>query len=76
MKMRKPLYMSVQSTADEWEEFCSWCGCPVRTDEQKRIHDQWHRAVGVVPLNVPSGSDEKGPVLQAPITVEDLQPGE
>lgn len=79
MKLLKPVYTDLQSAdADDWEAFCSWCGMAVRTAEQQTIHTQWHRAVGVVPMHVDSDEDPygPGPGLQAPITVEDLQPPE
>lgn len=53
---KKPRYLHVVEYF-ETHTVCSWCGVDVPTETQQHIHVQWHRAVGVVPLDALSEDD-------------------
>lgn len=57
MRMRKPVWMTWSPEPVEVFCICSWCGIRVDTALQQRIHEDWHRAVGVVPLKAPAEDD-------------------
>lgn len=54
---RKPVYLKPDPAPEDEETVCSFCGVRVETLPQKRIHTDWHRAVGIVPINAVSMPD-------------------
>lgn len=52
----KPKWMKIIE-AEETHSVCSWCGVSVAGETAQVIHEDWHRAVGVIPVNALSEDD-------------------
>jgi hypothetical protein len=55
--MLKPKWLKIVDE-EETHTVCSWCGVNVPTAGQQTIHEQWHRAAGVMPLYAESVPDK------------------
>ena len=53
---KRPVYLHVVAE-EKTHTVCSWCGLNVPTEVQQEIHNQWHRALGVVPWKAQSEDD-------------------
>ena len=53
VKRKRPVWLHIVKP-EVLATVCSWCGVNVPTVEQQEIHEGWHRAVGVVPLDAPT----------------------
>lgn len=56
MPLRKPKWLIVVEPIEE-RTVCSWCGVRIFEPTLQEVHEHWHRAVGVVPLDAPYEDD-------------------